>query len=462
MNQLLTALINYGLKNNLITNDDVHYAANRVLALIGETAYTPEEPTGAVADYNIEQILKGLTDIAYKNGKLEDDLLVYHDLMSARIMDNFTPRPSELIEKFYQKHESDPQKATDYFYHLSRKNNYIMMERVKKDLRWKTQSVIGEIDLSINLSKPEKTPEEIAAAKLAPPKETAYPKCLLCVENVGYDGHITHPPRANHRIIPLKLDSADWCMQYSPYVYYNEHCIVFNRAHVPMRITKQTFKNLLCFVEKFPHYFIGSNADLPIVGGSILTHDHYQGGNYEFPMAKRGYRDTFTFKGYEDIDAGSVDWALSTIRLKGTDIDRLVELGGKILDAWRAYSDEENEILAHTDAPHNTITPIARMRDGKYELDLILRNNRTDEKHPDGIFHPHKKYHHIKRENIGLIEAMGLAVLPARLVKELAPVDDAKKEEIGQIFGHILQNCGVFKDTDKGRAGMLKFMQSIK
>lgn len=460
MNQLLTALIHYGLKNNLITKDDVHYATNRVLALIGEAAYEKEEPTEEIASYNIEQILKGLTDIAYKNGKLEDDLLVYHDLMSARIMDNFTPRPSELIEKFYQKHASDAKEATEYFYHLSRKNNYIMTERVKKDLRWKTMTDIGEIDMSINLSKPEKDSKTVAALRFA--KQTGYPKCLLCVENVGYDGHLNHPPRANHRIIPVELDGTAWCMQYSPYVYYNEHCIVFNSEHVPMRISQQTFKNLLCFVEKFPHYFVGSNADLPIVGGSILTHDHYQGGNYEFPMAKRGYRSTHTFAGYEDIEAGSVDWALSTIRLKGTDIDRLVELGGKILDAWRAYSDEENEILAYTDAPHNTITPIARHRDGKYELDLILRNNRTSEEHPDGIFHPHKEHHHVKKENIGLIEAMGLAILPPRLVTELAPIDDAKKDEIGKVFGKILETCGVFKNTDKGNAGMRKFMESVK
>lgn len=460
MNQLLTALINYGLENNLLCQDDISYAVNRILYLIGEAAYEKESPTGEVAGYNIEQILKGLTDIAYKNGKLEDDLLVYHDLMSARIMDNLTPRPGELIEKFYKKYESDPKAATEYFYHVSRKNNYIMTERVKKDLRWKTQTDIGELDISINLSKPEKDPKAIAAAKLV--KQSGYPKCLLCVENVGYDGNVNHPPRANHRIIPVEMDGHTWCLQYSPYVYYNEHCIVLNSEHVPMRITKQTFKNLLCFVEKFPHYFVGSNADLPIVGGSILTHDHYQGGNYEFPMAKKGYRETYTFAGYEDIEAGIVDWALSTIRLKGTSIDRLVELGGKILAAWRAYSDEENDILAHTDAPHNTITPIARMRNGKFELDLILRNNRTSEEHPDGIFHPHKEYHHIKKENIGLIEAMGLAVLPARLKTELAPLDDAKKEEVGKIFGKILENCGVFKNTDKGNAGMRKFMQSVR
>ena len=335
-----------------------------------------------------------------------------------------------------------------------------MTQRLKKNIVWKTNvGKYGDLDITINLSKPEKSPEEIAAAKTA--KQTGYPKCLLCVENVGYEGGANHPPRSNHRVIPVDINGETWCLQYSPYGYYNEHCILLNSKHSPMAITNDTFNRLLAFVEKFPHYFIGSNADLPIVGGSILTHDHYQGGNYEFPMAKCGARKKVVFEGYEDIEACIVDWALSTVRVASENRFRLSELAGKILAAWREYSDEENEILAHTDAPHNTITPIARMRNGKFELDLILRNNRTTREHPLGIFHPHSEYHHIKKENIGLIEAMGLAVLPPRLLTEF-DLNDEKKEEIGKIFGKILENCGVFKDTPKGNDGFEKFIKSVR
>lgn len=455
-NKYLTELADYAVEKKLIKEDDRTYSINRVLNLIGETEYEK-------ADYekhdNIEEILDGLLNVAYENKKIPDNTIGYRDLLSADIMDVFTPKPSTVRETFYGLYDNNPEDATEYFYELSKNDNYIMTNRVKKDVRWKTNTKYGEIDITINLSKPEKDPKAIAAAKNQ--KQSGYPKCLLCPENEGYEGSLTHPPRANHRIIPVDLGGNTWYMQYSPYVYYNEHCILLNGEHTPMKISKTTFENLLMFVERFPHYFIGSNADLPIVGGSILTHDHFQGGRYEFAMAKQPLRFETPIKGYSDIKVGVVDWALSTIRLKGKDKERIAELGDKILGAWRNYSDEENEILAHTTEPHNTITPIARIKDGFYELDLILRNNRTTEEHPLGIFHPHSEYHHIKKENIGLIEAMGLAVLPARLKTELGELTDEKKEETGQIFASILENCGVFKDNEKGNAGIKKFLETI-
>lgn len=456
MYQYLTELADYAVEKKLISEDDRTYCINRVLNLIGGTAY---EKTEYKKHDNIEEILDGLLNFAYENKKIPDNTIGYRDLLSADIMDVFTPKPGNVRAEFYSLYEKNPEEATDYFYNLSRNDNYIMTNRVKKDIRWKTNTKYGEIDITINLSKPEKDPKAIAAAKNQ--KQTGYPKCLLCPENEGYEGSLTHPPRANHRVIPVDLNGQKWCLQYSPYVYYNEHCILLNSEHIPMKITKKTFENLLAFVKSFPHYFIGSNADLPIVGGSILTHDHFQGGRYEFAMAKRPYRFKAEIKGYEDIEVGVVDWALSTIRLRGENADRLAELADKILSKWREYSDEANEILAHTDAPHNTITPIARQKDGKLELDLILRNNRTTGEHPLGIFHPHAEYHHIKKENIGLIEAMGLAVLPARLKTELGELTDEKKEEVGQIFACILENCGVFKDNEKGNDGIKKFLASI-
>lgn len=456
MYQYLTELMDYATEKKLIDEEDKTYCINRILNLIGATAY---EKTEYQKHDNIEEILDGLLNFAYENKKIPDNTIGYRDLLSADIMDVLTPKPSVVNNNFYSLYEESPKLATQYFYDLSRNDNYIMTERVKKDIRWKTNTKYGEIDITINLSKPEKDPKAIAAAKTQ--KQTGYPKCLLCAENEGYEGSLTHPPRANHRIIPIDLNGHKWYMQYSPYVYYNEHCIVLNSEHTPMKITEQTFKNLLSFVERFPHYFIGSNADLPIVGGSILTHDHFQGGNYEFAMARCPYRFEVKINGYDDITVGVVDWALSTIRLKGNSVDRIVELAGKILAKWREYSDESNEILAYTDAPHNTITPIARQKDGNFELDLILRNNRTTGEHPLGIFHPHAEYHHIKKENIGLIEAMGLAVLPARLKTELGELTPEKKEEVGQIFACILENCGVFKDTPKGNEGIKKFMETI-
>ncbi len=456
MNRYLTELIDYAIEKNLIEKEDEIYCANRVLNLIGGDSY---ERCEYEKHSNIEEILNVLLDFAAKNNKLEIDSIIYRDILSADIMDVFTPKPSVVIKNFNSLYNDAPKKATDYFYDLSRNNNYIMTNRVKKNITWKTKTKYGEIDITINLSKPEKDPKAIAAAKNM--KQTGYPKCQLCCENEGYEGHANHPARANHRIIPVTLDNSPWFFQYSPYVYYNEHCIILNKEHTPMKITKQTFKNLLSFVEKYPHYFVGSNADLPIVGGSILTHDHFQGGNYEFAMAKCGPRFSFEIEGFSDVEIEAVDWALSTIRLRGTDISRLCELGDKILAKWRKYDDEENEILSYTDAPHNTITPIARKKNEKYELDLILRNNRTTDEHPLGIFHPHAEYHYIKKENIGLIEAMGLAVLPPRLTTELGELNDEKKEEIGQVFVKILENCGVFKDNEKGNKGLKKFLSSI-
>ena len=456
MNKYLSELIDYALDRKLIEKEDETYCINRILNLIGADSFEREEYE---KHENIEQILDGLLDFASENEKLENNSVVYRDILSADIMDVLTPKPSVVINTFNNLYNESPKKATQYFYDLSRDDNYIMTNRVKKNIIWKTNTRYGDIDITINLSKPEKDPKAIAAAKNM--KQSGYPKCQLCCENVGFEGHANHPARANHRIIPVNLDGKTWYLQYSPYVYYNEHCILLNKEHTPMKISKQTFKNLLSFVEQYPHYFVGSNADLPIVGGSILTHDHFQGGNYEFPMAKCKEKFTFVVKGFEDIKVGIVDWALSTIRLKGTDIDKICELGDKILTKWRGYDDEENEILSFTDAPHNTITPIARKRDGLYELDLILRNNRTTEEHPLGIFHPHAEYHYIKKENIGLIEAMGLAVLPPRLTTELGVLDDKKKEEVGQIFSKILENCGVFKDTQKGNDGFKKFIESL-
>ena len=456
MMEHMSALLDYGRERGMITEFDENYVVNKVLALIGGDSF---ERTAHRDFANIDEILSGLLDYAAQNGKLEDNTVTYRDILAAEIMDNLTPRPSELNEKFFEKYEHSPKEATDYFYNLSRNNNYIMTERVKKNIIWKTKTKYGELDITINLSKPEKDPKEIAKAKLM--KQTGYPKCLLCAENVGVKGNANHPPRTNHRIIPLDLAGERWYLQYSPYVYYNEHCIALSSKHTPMKIEKATFDRLLEFVSIFPHYFIGSNSDLPIVGGSILTHNHFQGGNYEFAMAKQPIKKSFAFKGYEDIESGIVDWALSTIRLIGTDRERISELADKILTKWRGYSDEDNEIIAYTDQLHNTVTPIARQRGGKYELDLILRNNRTSEEHPDGIFHAHKEYHYIKKEGIGLIEAMGLAVLPPRLTTQFGELTDEIKQNIGEVFAKILENCGVFKDNEKGMNGFIKFMESV-
>ena len=415
-------LTEYGLVTGLIEPQDKRFTINRLLELfhIDEledevtAAYEKRTPmTQESAEEALPQILAEMLDYAAEQMLIPDNTITYRDLFDTKIMSMLVPRPSEVVRRFYDLYEKEsPQAATDYFYKLSRDTDYIRRYRVKKDLKWTADTEFGTLDITINLSKPEKDPKAIAAAKLA--KQSGYPKCLLCKENEGYAGRINHPARQNHRIIPVTINQSDWFFQYSPYVYYNEHCIVFNANHTPMKIERATFGKLLDFVQQFPHYFVGSNADLPIVGGSILSHDHFQGGHYEFAMAKAPVEREITFKGYEDVKAGIVKWPMSVIRISATDKDRLIDLADKILLAWRGYTDEAAFVYAETDGePHNTITPIARRRGDAYELDLVLRNNITTEEHPLGVYHPHAKLHHIKKENIGLIEVMGLAVLPA-------------------------------------------------
>ena len=427
-------LTEYGLVTGLVEPQDKRFTINRLLELfhIDEledevtAAYEKRTPmTQESAEEALPQILAEMLDYAAEQMLIPDNTITYRDLFDTKIMSMLVPRPSEVVRRFYDLYEKEsPQAATDYFYKLSRDTDYIRRYRVKKDLKWTADTEFGTLDITINLSKPEKDPKAIAAAKLA--KQSGYPKCLLCKENEGYAGRINHPARQNHRIIPVTINQSDWFFQYSPYVYYNEHCIVFNANHTPMKIERATFGKLLDFVQQFPHYFVGSNADLPIVGGSILSHDHFQGGHYEFAMAKAPVEREITFKGYEDVKAGIVKWPMSVIRISAADKDRLIDLADKILLAWRGYTDEAAFVYAETDGePHNTITPIARRRGDAYELDLVLRNNITTEEHPLGVYHPHAKLHHIKKENIGLIEVMGLAVLPARLKDEMAGLEQA-------------------------------------
>ena len=495
LNESITKLVQYGLQTELITKDEKIYATNLLLDLFGENEY--EEPENVPEQIDLEETLKGLLDIAVEKGLVEDSI-VYRDLFDTKIMNTLTPRPAQVIQKFWEKYKESPQAATDYFYKFSQDTDYIRRYRLCKDMRWTVDSPYGVIDLSINLSKPEKDPKAIAAAKNA--KQSGYPKCLLCIENVGYAGHVSHPARETHRIIPLTINDTDWGLQYSPYGYYNEHCILFNGKHVPMKIERATFVKLFDFVKQFPHYFIGSNADLPIVGGSILSHDHYQGGHYDFAMAKADFEKKFTIPGYEDVTAGIVKWPLSAIRIQSENADRLIDLATHILEKWRGYTDEEAFILAETDGePHNTITPIARKKGDLFELDLTLRNNITTKECPLGVYHPHSEYHHIKKENIGLIEVMGLAVLPARLKIELADLADAilqKKDiradetlakhadwveeflpkydsvtqdnimdilqkEVGDVFVHVLEDAGVYKCTDEGRKAFDRFIKTL-
>ena len=432
-----------------------------------------------------------------ENGRIEDDT-TSRDLFDTELMGRLTPRPSQVIRAFRTRYEESPEAATDWYYQFSQDTDYILRYRIAKDVKWVAPTPYGDLDITINLSKPEKDPRAIAAAKTAP--QGGYPKCQLCRENEGYAGRMNHPARQNHRVIPITIDGKDWFFQYSPYVYYNEHCIVFNGAHVPMKIDRSAFRKLLDFVKQFPHYFVGSNADLPIVGGSILSHDHFQGGRYTFAMEKAPVEKAVSFPGFEDIECGIVKWPMSVIRLRSADDDRLVDLAEKILTTWRGYTDEAAFIFAETDGePHNTITPIARMRDGKFELDLVLRNNLTTEEYPLGVYHPHQELHHIKKENIGLIEVMGLAVLPSRLKGELAALADALVEgrdiradealekhadwaeelktrytftrenamgilqkEVGVVFAKVLEHAGVYKCTDEGRAAFLRFISSVK
>ena len=489
----ITQLVNYAVNNALIGEEDRAWAVNCLLDRLGLSDY---EPT-ACPDAPIEDILGAICDFAAKKGIIEENSVAYRDLFDTAVMGLLTPRPSEVISRFYTLYKESPEAATDYFYHLCRASDYIRTYRVKKDMKWTAPSAYGEIDITVNLSKPEKDPKAIAAAKLLP--QSGYPKCLLCHENEGFAGSLRHPARENLRQIPFKMAGADWYLQYSPYVYYNEHCIALSGEHTPMKIDRSSFEKLLGFVEQFPHYFIGSNADLPIVGGSILSHDHMQGGRYTFAMARAPYEKKLAFAGFSDVEAGIVRWPMSVIRLSGTDKARLVELADKILVAWRGYTDEAAFVLAETDGePHNTITPIARMRDGKFELDLVLRNNITTEEHPLGVYHPHAEYHNIKKENIGLIEVMGLAVLPARLKDEIEDmaeailagtdfatvpsiekhkawfeafregytfteenVRDILKKEIGVTFTHVLEDAGVYKCTEGGREAFLRFVDFV-
>lgn len=505
-------LIAYGLKTKLIEKSDAMYAANSVLAVcqIEPSAdFTAFDIEPAERTDDLEEILKSLLDDAVKRGVCEDGT-ASRDLFDTKIMACLTPRPSEVIRNFQFLYHKDPRWATNYFYQLSLNSDYIRTYRVKKNIKWVTKTKYGDLDITINLSKPEKDPKAIAAALNR--KADAYPKCLLCPENEGYAGRLDHPARQTIRLIPLQLDGQTWYMQYSPYVYYNEHCIVLSGEHVPMKIDKHTFNRLLEFVTIFPHYTIGSNADLPIVGGSILTHEHFQGGRYTFAMAKASVKKELAFTGFEDVKAGIVDWPMSVIRLDGNDPKRLSELADKILAAWRQYSDPQADILAMTnedgkEVPHNTITPIARRVGESYKLDLVLRNNRTTDEYPLGIFHPHQELHHIKKENIGLIEVMGLAVLPARLKTEMEQVmcdikagrsvaDDAAvaahgawakeilvkhpeltkdrsgdaydahlreviREEIGLVFARVLQDAGVYKDTPEGQKAFEAFIQCV-
>lgn len=488
-------LVCYGLEKELFTKRDEVYVTNRLLEILGLDEYDCSED---FSDVCLEKTLAELLDYAAGKG-LTEDSVVYRDLFDTRLMGALMPRPSEVTDKFNELYSVSPKAATDYFYKLSQDSDYIRRYRVEKDIKWVTATEYGDLDITINLSKPEKDPKAIAAAKNAP--QAGYPKCMLCRECEGYAGRVNFPARQNHRVIPVRINGRDWCFQYSPYVYYNEHCIVFNSLHTPMAINRDTFKKLLDFVRQFPHYFVGSNADLPIVGGSILSHDHFQGGNYTFAMAKAPVERPLVFDGFEDVKAGIVKWPMSVIRTSSEDPERLTELADKILKAWRGYTDESAFIFAETDGePHNTITPIARKRDGLYELDLVLRNNITTKEHPLGVYHPHAELHHIKKENIGLIEVMGLAVLPSRLKGEMAALEQAMlenrdissdeqlakhaewaedikkrhpdinsgnisgiiRDEIGHVFAKVLEHAGVYKRTPEGTAAFIRFAESVK
>lgn len=493
--EAIKKLVTYGMETGLISEEEKIYSTNLILDVLKLDDY--EEPEESYEKVELEPVLKELLDYAVEKGLIEDSV-VYRDLFDTRLMNCLMPRPSQVIKAFKEKYAVSPEEATNYYYKLSRDSDYIRRYRVCKDMKWVTKTEYGDIDITINLSKPEKDPKAIAAAKLA--KQSGYPKCQLCRENEGYAGRTNHPARENHRIIPITINGGQWGFQYSPYVYYNEHCIVFNGQHVPMKVERATFVKLFDFIKLFPHYFIGSNADLPIVGGSILSHDHFQGGNYEFAMAKAPVEREFTVKGYEDVKAGIVKWPLSVIRLSCTDEKRIIDLADHILKAWRGYTDEEAYVFAETDGePHNTITPIARKRGDMYELDLALRNNITTPECPFGLYHPHNELHHIKKENIGLIEVMGLAVLPSRLKEEMEilsdyivdgkdirsnekiekhadwvdefrpkyPVINAEnvdaviKEEIGIVFKKVLEDAGVFKRDAKGQAAFDRFTGTL-
>ena len=490
----VSALVDYAVRERLAEETDRAFLVNSLLRAMGEDAF---DAPAFVPEMSLEEILGALCDKAHAKGLLPENSVGYRDLFDTALMGELVARPSEVIKRFFLLYEKDKKAATDYFYTLAKKSDYIREYRIKKDVKWTYASPYGELDITINLSKPEKDPKAIAAAKLLP--QSSYPKCLLCHENEGYAGTLRSPARQNLRQIPFTLAGEAWYMQYSPYVYYNEHCILLSAEHTPMKISRATFERALDFVSALPHYFVGSNADLPIVGGSILSHDHMQGGSYTFAMEKAPIEREIVFLGYEDVSAGIVRWPLSVIRLQGKDKERLASLADKILSAWRAYTDEEAFVFAETDGEkHNTITPIARRRGELYELDLVLRNNITTDEHPLGVYHPHAHLHHIKKENIGLIEVMGLAVLPARLKDELSLLadallrgDDLKKDEalakhadwaegikarytlteenvesilkkeVGAVFTEVLEDAGVYKCTDEGRRAMLRFVDAV-
>lgn len=488
-------LVEYGIQTGLTQETERIYTTNLLLNLFGEEGYEDTKIQGGVIE--LEPVLKELLDEAVRRGIIEDSV-GYRDLFDTRLMNCLLPRPAQVQQTFWEKYKVSPIEATDYYYQFSQDSDYIRRYRVKKDRKWQVDSPYGVMDITINLSKPEKDPKAIAAAKNA--KENRYPKCLLCMENEGYAGRIDHPARENHRIIPVTINGGRWGFQYSPYVYYNEHCIVFNGQHVPMKIDRTAFVKLFDFVKLFPHYFLGSNADLPIVGGSILSHDHFQGGRYTFAMAKAPIEKPVVISGYEDIETGIVRWPLAVLRLRSEDERRLIELADHILKVWREYTDEAAFIYARTDGePHNTITPIARKTGNAFELDLALRNNITTREHPLGVYHPHARHHNIKKENIGLIEVMGLAVLPSRLAQEMKilasylvegreirgderiakhadwaerflpkyekiteeNVMDILREEIGITFVHVLEDAGVYKCTPKGREAFMRFVRAL-
>ncbi len=507
INQYIKALTEYGLKCGLISIEDKIYTTNLLLDLLHLDDYN--EPTKAneqITEMSLEEILGGICDYAYENGLIEENGVVYRDLFDTKVMNCLLPRPSEVIHTFHKKYTDSPKEATDYYYKFSQDSDYIRRYRIEKDIKWEAETPYGSIDMTINLSKPEKDPKAIAAAGRA--KQSGYPKCLLCIENEGYAGRLNHPARENHRIIPITICGEPWGLQYSPYVYFNEHCIILNTKHVPMTIERSVFEKFFDFLRQFPHYMICSNADLPIVGGSILSHEHFQGGCYEMPMARAQIEKEITIPGYEDIRAGILNWPLSVIRIQGRDQNRLVELAAHILEKWRGYTDEEAFIFAYTNGTdgeqtqkirHNTITPAARRRGEDYELDLVLRNNITTEDRPLGVYHPRNEYHHIKKENIGAIEAMGLAILPSRLRDELKllaeyilekkdirsnemlikhadwvddflpryskinrdNVMDILKQETGMVFVGVLEDAGVFKRTPEGRLYFDRFINSL-
>ena len=496
--ELIRKLTAYGILTGLVPKEDEIYTINRLLELFGLEELEDASQLVDVSVEELPEILEGMLDYAYETGLMEENGVVYRDLFDTKIMSVLLPRPSEVIRKFEELYRESPRQATDFYYKFSSDSDYIRRYRIKKDMKWIAPTEYGDLDITINLSKPEKDPKAIAAAKTA--KQSGYPKCLLCRENEGYAGRVNHPARQNHRIIPVTIQGDTWGFQYSPYVYYNEHCIVFNGKHVPMKIEHNTFCKLFDFVKQFPHYFVGSNADLPIVGGSILSHDHFQGGHYEFAMAKAPVERSFTVKGFEAVEAGIVKWPMSVIRLSAADTERIIALADVILEKWRGYTDEAAFIFAETEGePHNTITPIARKRGGKYELDLVLRNNITTEEHPLGVYHPHANLHHIKKENIGLIEVMGLAVLPARLKGEMerlkeamlagrdlrgdealakhadwvdefkgkydsidsSNIDEIVEKEIGLVFMQVLADSGVYKRTPQGQEAFDRFIASL-